>query len=270
MWMPRCDEPRDHWLYGIVAYMGSPGSNPAPVHQLYGVSNARSQTNPVSPNAQARGLQRTSVANSQQRATAHNVNRPARSVPASSYNPKPASSQRYSAQQPSAFAFARPQPSGFHTMPLASLADPRVRQRAELYASQQQKILGRYCRNQSIGFIGGGGPPPPPPPPPDRGENRRQPRGDCTPERFRELQKEVDLACRQPMRCEEIKPGEDKKEYCAKLLDNIGRFQRCINARKKIVEECFKRNPDPDHLRQIMEREKGLERCRQLQDQHCK
>jgi len=59
VWQPRCDEPRDHWLYGVVAYSA---------------------------------------------------------------------------------------PTGIATSPPTSIRDPKVRQNYQIYARQQQAILGRYCR----------------------------------------------------------------------------------------------------------------------------
>jgi hypothetical protein len=87
-----------------------------------------------------------------------------------------------------------------------------------------------------------------------------RPPGDCTPERHAKLQMDVSRECRSKgMRCE-------ARQSCAQLLDNLGQFYRCIDARVSIMDECF-RGGDQAHKDEVARYRVGADRCRQLMAQ---
>ncbi len=51
MWMPRCDEQRDHWLYGIVVYANPQTIEQSSVHTLHGANSAPGAISPASPSS---------------------------------------------------------------------------------------------------------------------------------------------------------------------------------------------------------------------------
>ncbi len=60
------------------------------------------------------------------------------------------------------------------------------------------------------------------------------PSGDCTPEQHRALQDEVNSACKSGKRACNL------QQDCATLLENIGKNQRCADARAAVNNTCFK------------------------------
>ncbi|HEV3037094.1 MAG TPA: hypothetical protein VHA33_04840 [Candidatus Angelobacter sp.] len=94
-----------------------------------------------------------------------------------------------------------------------------------------------------------------------------EPPGDCTKERHRYLQDQINNACKTvPMSCDKSFSFPDD---CGIVLENIRRFQKCIEARQLINNECF-RGGDPTHNEEILGRSKGLARCITKYAENCK
>lgn len=84
--------------------------------------------------------------------------------------------------------------------------------------------------------------------------------GDCTPEEHRSLQNMVENACGSAFACS----GNDS---AAILNEKIGKISQCIDARKRIMEKCYKgRNDDKHktHKQAIDERINSIRNCQQL------
>lgn len=93
--------------------------------------------------------------------------------------------------------------------------------------------------------------------------DKMEPPGDCTKEKHRALQQEVNRACKgQKMRCE---PWDD----CVTLERNLMLFEDCIKARRAIMDQCFK-GGDDDHLNQLELVLRGHRRCVGFIDCNCR
>ncbi|MBJ7544736.1 hypothetical protein [Rhodomicrobium udaipurense] len=81
------------------------------------------------------------------------------------------------------------------------------------------------------------------------------PPGDCTWAKHKELQNEVNLACKDGATpaCE---PNDSKKV----VLEKIDKFSACVAARVKINATCF-RGGDDGHKRQVETTNNGGQRC---------
>lgn len=90
-----------------------------------------------------------------------------------------------------------------------------------------------------------------------------EPPGDCTKEKHRELQKEVNRACKgQKMSCE---PWQD----CVTLERNLMLFEDCIRARQAIMDQCF-RGGDQAHRNELANTRRGHRNCADLIDCNCR
>lgn len=89
-----------------------------------------------------------------------------------------------------------------------------------------------------------------------------QPPGDCSKEVFRELNQAVGVACKsQPMRC-------DEDMDCPTLLARWDQFGRCIQARKTLMDRCF-RGGDSAHKSKLADYVAGQARCLELIVKKC-
>jgi hypothetical protein len=105
-------------------------------------------------------------------------------------------------------------------------------------------------------------PAPPPQPVPLTPPEPMKPPGDCTKERHRELQDDVDDKCsRLPRGC-----TEDMD--CRQLERNRFRNERCARARDRINNECFK-GGDPGHKAAALAAWRAAENCRELYRRKC-
>jgi hypothetical protein len=92
---------------------------------------------------------------------------------------------------------------------------------------------------------------------------RLEPPGDCTRERWRALQDEVDRRCKTlPFSCRE-------GESCAETKSKMRRAEKCAQARERINKECF-RGGDPEHRRQAKNARTAQKRCRKLIKKNCR
>ncbi|WP_414639142.1 hypothetical protein [Archangium sp.] len=83
------------------------------------------------------------------------------------------------------------------------------------------------------------------------------PPGDCTSEEHRQHQGAVDLECKgKKIKC-------NVTQSCDTLHDNFLQFQRCINARRAIMDKCFRGGDGKHHLR-LAETESGAQECLRL------
>lgn len=88
------------------------------------------------------------------------------------------------------------------------------------------------------------------------------PPGDCSKEVFRELNQVVGVACKgQPMRC-------DEDMDCPTLLARWDQFGRCIQARKMLMDRCF-RGGDKAHKSKLADYVAGQARCLELISKKC-
>jgi putative RNase toxin 16 of polymorphic toxin system len=88
-------------------------------------------------------------------------------------------------------------------------------------------------------------------------EEPLRPPGDCAEAEHKVLKAEVGRACKTTsMKC------YDHQE-CSELLSNWLTYQRCINARRAIMDKCF-RGGDESHRREVDNYERGASECSQL------
>jgi hypothetical protein len=88
-------------------------------------------------------------------------------------------------------------------------------------------------------------------------EEPLRPPGDCAEAEQKVLKAEVGRACKTTsMKC------YDHQE-CSELLSNWLTYQRCINARRAIMDRCF-RGGDESHHREVDNYERGASECSQL------
>ncbi|CAN5331827.1 hypothetical protein BH23BAC1_BH23BAC1_17810 [soil metagenome] len=88
------------------------------------------------------------------------------------------------------------------------------------------------------------------------------PPGDCTEERHRELQDEVDRQCKKNKR------ACDSSQDCATLKSYKRRNEKCARARKKINKECFN-GGDPGHRQAEKEAERAAKKCEEIYRNKC-
>jgi Novel toxin 16 len=90
-----------------------------------------------------------------------------------------------------------------------------------------------------------------------------KPPGDCTKQRHRDLQGEVGRACKsESMACQ-------NSMSCDELVSRWTKFEACIQARKKLMDECF-RGGDSKHRLALREYLIGQEKCVQIiKDKKC-
>jgi hypothetical protein len=91
---------------------------------------------------------------------------------------------------------------------------------------------------------------------------KMEPPGDCTKEKHRALQDEVNRACKgQKMKC-------TQNQDCVTLETNLMHFEDCIRARQAIMDQCF-RGGDDDHRRELDRTREGYQRCKDLIECFC-
>ncbi|HZI14265.1 MAG TPA: hypothetical protein VE153_28105 [Myxococcus sp.] len=89
------------------------------------------------------------------------------------------------------------------------------------------------------------------------------PPGDCAKEVYRELTRLAGEACKtEGMRC-------DESMSCQDLLARWSKFKRCIEARRTLMDRCF-RGGDPAHKNVLATYEKGQARCTELINLRCR
>ncbi|RKH70204.1 hypothetical protein [Corallococcus aberystwythensis] len=80
------------------------------------------------------------------------------------------------------------------------------------------------------------------------------PPGDCTKDVWRDLSKAVGTACKtQSMSC-------NATMSCVDLTVQWNRFERCIQARRTLMNRCF-RGGDAEHKSLLTDYERGQARC---------
>jgi hypothetical protein len=83
------------------------------------------------------------------------------------------------------------------------------------------------------------------------------PPGDCTKDVWRDLTKAVGTACKtQSMKC-------NANMSCADLTIQWNRFERCIDARRTLMNRCF-RGGDRAHKESLIAYERGKAECTKL------
>ena len=91
---------------------------------------------------------------------------------------------------------------------------------------------------------------------------KMEPPGDCTKEKHRALQDEVDRACKgRKMRC-------THSQDCVTLETNLMYFENCIRARRAIMDQCF-RGGDGEHHDQLNDVMRGYGYCKDLIECFC-
>jgi hypothetical protein len=93
-----------------------------------------------------------------------------------------------------------------------------------------------------------------------------EPPGDCTKQRFKELDIEVGRKCKSlPRSCkeEDVEPGD-----CPELELRLQRNQECVSARQQLMDECF-RGGDARHNRVRNDEVKAREYCRKRIKDEC-
>jgi len=89
------------------------------------------------------------------------------------------------------------------------------------------------------------------------------PPGDCTEQRWRQLQEDVDK------RCKKVSFSCKKGESCPETKSKMRRAEKCAKARETINKECF-RGGDPGHKRAAKNARRAQKRCRKLIKKNCK
>ncbi|WP_420715044.1 hypothetical protein [Corallococcus sp. bb12-1] len=95
------------------------------------------------------------------------------------------------------------------------------------------------------------------------GEETLPPPGDCTKDVYRTLNQATGLACKtEGMSCNEVM-------NCQELTVRWNRFANCIQARKVLMDRCF-RGGDLAHKSVLATYEKGQARCTELIGIRCR
>nr|WP_245814228.1 hypothetical protein [Cystobacter ferrugineus] len=88
-------------------------------------------------------------------------------------------------------------------------------------------------------------------------EEPLRPPGDCTEAEHKVLKEEIGRACKSTsMKCAD-------HQGCSELLANWMKYQRCISARRTIMEKCF-RGGNENHRKEVDNYERGASECSRL------
>jgi len=89
----------------------------------------------------------------------------------------------------------------------------------------------------------------------------------CSQEEHDQLNRRMHSICDQSHACPDSQAAANLVS-CEDLITAEGVFSACIAARQAVINACFKDNPDPNHVKQIVDETKGLLRCQRVIQGH--